>query len=131
MSNYIRTLSVGDTVLCTDPKGKLNYMGDGVFNHKKKGKFRATSIVLLAGGSGITTLYHLMNAIYRSKETHINVKLIYSSKTRDDILCKPELDEIANDESCSNIQIYHTITREEGDLGPGYLKGRVTLEMLQ
>ena len=103
MSNYIRTLSVGDTVLCNDPKGKLLYMGDGVFNHKRKGKFRATNIVLLAGGSGITTLYSLLNAIYRAKETHINVKLIYSSKTRADILCKAELDAIANDESCKNI----------------------------
>ena len=36
MSNYIRTLSVGDTILCKGPFGKLNYMGDGVFVRKGK-----------------------------------------------------------------------------------------------
>lgn len=59
------------------------------------------------------------------------MKLLFSNKTRDDILIKDKLDAIANDETCTNIQISHTITREEGDLGPGLLTGRVTLAMLQ
>ena len=58
---------------------------------------------MVASGSGITTVLSVLDAIYRAKETHINVKLIYSNKTRDDILCKPELDAIANDPNCTNI----------------------------
>ena len=127
MSHFIRTLSVGDSVLCEGPMGRCSYMGDGVFVRKDKGEFRATNIGLIAGGSGITPILSILDAIYRAKETHLNVTLLFSNKTRDDILCKPELDAIANDTSCTNIKIYHTITREEGDLGPGFLKGRVTL----
>ena len=131
MTLFIRTLSVGDNVLCNGPMGKCSYMGDGVFVRKDIGQYRATNIGLIAGGSGITPILSVLRAIYKAKETHLNVTLLYSNKTRDDILCKPELDAIANDPHCTNIKIYHTITREEGDLAPEFLKGRVTLKMLQ
>jgi len=76
-------------------------------------------------------MYSVMQAIHQAKETCVDVKMIYSNKTRADILCKDELDEIANDASCTNISITHTITREEGDLGEGVRKGRITMEMMR
>ena len=73
----------------------------------------------------------LMTAIHRAKETGIQVVMIYTNKTRGDVLCKAELDAIANDPNCTNIKIVHTITREEGDLGAGFKKGRVNMDMLR
>lgn len=112
MGHYLRTLNVGDTMTCEGPIGMCQYKGDGVFNHKRRGDKRATKIGLIAGGSGITPVFNILDAIYRAKETHIDVKMLYTNKTRDDILIKDKLDAIANDETCTNIQISHTITRE-------------------
>ena len=50
---------------------------------------RKTKIGLIAGGSGITPLLSVMDAIYRAKDTSIEtVKLLYSNKTEADILCR-------------------------------------------
>ena len=76
-------------------------------------------------------MYAVAEAIRGAKESNMDVKLVFSNKTRDDILCKTELDQIVNDPECNNVQIIHTITREQGDLGPGIKSGRVSIEMLR
>lgn len=59
----------------------------------------------------------------------IDVKMLFSNKTADDILLKDELEKIA--QKCEeNVKITHTLTRVD-NVEPGMLKGRVTLDMLK
>jgi len=130
MGQFLRTVNVGDTLKMEGPIGMAKYLGNGLVWHKRKGERTVTKLGLIAGGSGITPILSLMTAIHRAKE-NIQVVMIYTNKTRGDVLCRKELDAIANDPNCSNIKIFHTITREEGDLGPEYKKGRVNMDMLR
>ena len=114
-----------------------------MFNHKKNGDRHATKVGLIAGGSGITPVYSILDSIYRAKDTSVDVKMLFTNKTLGDILLKRELDRIASDESCTNISIHHTITDHKHDLKQctrdrlnampkgGFMKGRITLDMLR
>ena len=71
MSAYLETKNVGDTVRMEGPMGKITYKGNGEFNIRQVGDRKATKIGLLAGGSGITPLYSLLNGLYLSKDSSI------------------------------------------------------------
>ena len=131
MGAFLRTQNVGDKLIMEGPLGMMTYKGNGLFVHKRKGERTVSKVGLIAGGSGITPMYSVAQAIHRAKETTVDVKFLYSNKTLGDILLKQELDEIENDESCTNIKIAHTITRESGELPAGMRKGRVSIEMLR
>ena len=126
MSAYLDTVEVGDKVTMEGPIGKIIYTGEGNFVKMKKPLNKVSKIGLLAGGSGITPVYAIMNAMRLAKETDIEVKCLYSNKSAGDILIKDELDVI--EKECPNIKIYHTLTREKVD---GMLNGRVSMEMLK
>ena len=84
-----------------------------------------TKIGLIAGGSGITPMYAVAQASALAKDG-CQVTFLFMNKTKDDILCKDQLDELAKME---NVKVFHTLTREEGEWDG--LKGRVSLEMLK
>ena len=48
---------------------------------------------MLGAGTGITPLYSIAQASVKSHDS-IEIKLIYSNKTKDDILCKDLLDDL-------------------------------------
>ena len=79
-----------------------------------KDPMRITKLALLCGGSGITPHFNIMDAIYRARESDIEVKMLYSNKTSDDILLHKELDAINADKSVPNISVAHNLTRETG-----------------
>ena len=92
MSQYLATKEVGDKVKFEGPLGKMIYLGNGNFVVMKKPLASPkTKIGLIAGGSGITPLYSLANAIHLSNDQACEVKLLYSNKTRADILIRDEL----------------------------------------
>ena len=99
MSRYFESINVGDKILMKGPVGRLTYKGNGMVHFTSAGKdpIRVTKLGLLAGGSGITPLFSVMDAIYRARESCIEVKMLYSNKTVDDILLRNELDNINAD----------------------------------
>ena len=55
--------------------------------------------------------------------------LLFTNKTKDDILCKTQLDELSKYE---NVKVFHTLTRHKEEHGAwDGLQGRVSLEMLK
>jgi NAD(P)H-flavin reductase len=85
---------------------------------------------LLAGGTGLTPIYSLMHALQLTKDQSIEIKMIYSNKTEDDILLKQELSELTTE--CPNIKITHALTRVPAEKMPGWARsGRVTWEMMK
>ena len=89
MGAYLNTKQVGDSILMEGPVGRMTYEGNATFRVTGKEPMRKTKIGLIAGGSGITPLLSVMDAIYRAKDSSIEtVKLLYSNKTEADILCR-------------------------------------------
>jgi ferredoxin-NADP reductase len=68
-------------------------------------------IVLLAGGSGITPFMSILRYI-AGKGLHNRVVLIVSNRTSRDMIYKDELNRLAK---LGNINVVHTLTREEWD----------------
>mmetsp|Transcript_31296 Transcript_31296/g.41417 ORF Transcript_31296/g.41417 Transcript_31296/m.41417 type:complete len:292 (-) Transcript_31296:82-957(-) len=133
MGAYLASLNVGDKVLMEGPMGKITYVGNGDFNIRGKGTRKVSKLGLLAGGSGLTPLYSVLNALYLSKDTHVKqCHMLYSNKTDADVLMRQELDAINADASAPHIRVTHTITRAtEDSAASNVLRGRANIEMLR
>ena len=93
----------------------IKYLGYGKVLLKDKAlEDKKMKIGLLAGGSGITPLYSMALASSLAKD-NVEITLIYSNKTKDDILIKKELDDL---ESMNpNLKVVHTLTRHKPEHG--------------
>ncbi len=113
-------LRVGDRIELRGPIGGY-FVWDA-----RDGKNGGSPLFLVAGGSGIAPL---MAMIRHRANTHNKVptKLLYSSRSYDDVIYREELDRIsAND---SSIQVIHTLTRQQPQNWMSY-KRRIDLAML-
>ena len=113
-------LRVGDRIELRGPIGGY-FVWDA-----RDGKNGGSPLFLVAGGSGIAPL---MAMIRHRANTHNKVptKLLYSSRSYDDVIYREELDRIsAND---SSIQVIHTLTRQQPQIWMSY-KRRIDLAML-
>lgn len=87
ISNYmIDNLRCGDSIESTGPMGQFHY--NPLFHGKK--------LVFIAGGSGITPAYSMINDFVAKGKDDISFHLIYGSQSLDDIIYKDELDALAN-----------------------------------
>ena len=101
-------MNVGCTILCDAPKGRLKYMGYGMFEHNKIMLPKVKTLGLIGGGTGVTPLLSIAQASCLANDG-MEIVFLISNKTKNDILCKPELDLLAS--RCKNITIHHTLTR--------------------
>lgn len=85
MSSHIHDLKPNDTLSFKGPIVKWKWEPN-----------QYKSIDLLGGGSGITPLYQLLHEVTKNPDDKTKVNLYYGSVDQDDILLKPELDDIAN-----------------------------------
>lgn len=133
MGHYLKTKEVGDKIMMEGPVGRATYKGNGLFKIKTKGDKNVTKIGLLAGGSGITPLFSVMDAIHRGKDSTITqCSMIYSNKTEADILIREQLDAINADASAPHLKVTHTLTRAAEDVAAeNVTRGRVNIEMLR
>ncbi len=100
-------VKVGDKVELRGPIG-------GYFVWKAE---TSSPLLLVAGGSGVVPLM----AIIRHRAaagSKVPARLLYSSRTADDIIYKEELDRIAS--SGSGVEIAHTLTRTQPTGWKGY-----------
>ena len=101
-------MKVGDKAQFNKPFGKMAYLGDGNFRMMGK-EVKKSKIGLIAGGTGITPPYQVIQSMHLAGDKSCDVKFLYSNKTLDDLLLEPELEKI--DAEMPNISIKHTITR--------------------
>jgi ferredoxin-NADP reductase len=80
-------------------------------------------LLLVAGGSGIVPLRAMVRHRQRSG-SDVPVRVLYSSRTIQDVIYRAELDELAN-----GIEVVHTLTREQPSGWSGYAR-RVDAELL-
>jgi ferredoxin-NADP reductase len=73
-------------------------------------------LLLLAGGSGIVPLRSILRHRERTGST-VPVRLLYSSRTLDDVIYRAEFDMAA-----SGVEVVHTLTRHQPPGWPGYAR---------
>mgnify|MGYP001068988252 CR=1 FL=1 len=84
MSKHLCNLKVGDSVDVKGPLPKYKYTP----NEVKK-------VTLIAGGTGITPVLQLAEAILANKEDKTKVEFVFANTSQKDILLKSELDALA------------------------------------
>ena len=94
-TQYLDALKIGDHVEIAGPSGKTTYYGGGLFKtlHGDEVKERrARNIGLIAGGTGITPSFQLLQYCATQGEG-LNISLLYANKTENDILLRPIIEE--------------------------------------
>ncbi|ESW09356.1 hypothetical protein PHAVU_009G121000 [Phaseolus vulgaris] len=94
MSQHLDSLPIGSVVDVKGPLGHIEYTGRGNFLVHGKPRF-AKRLTMLAGGTGITPIYQVVQAILKDPEDRTEMYVVYANRTEDDILLKEELDEWA------------------------------------
>ncbi|KAE8648403.1 hypothetical protein Csa_018579 [Cucumis sativus] len=91
MSQFLDNMEVGSTVEVKGPLGHIEYTGRGNFTVHGKPRF-AKRLAMLAGGTGITPIYQIVQAILKDPEDETEMFVVYANRTEDDILLREELD---------------------------------------
>lgn len=99
-------LQVGDELIINSPWGAIKYKGPGYF---------------IAGGAGITPFIAILRQLKKDGKVDDNM-LLFSNKTRKDIILEDELKDILGDNAI------FTLTREEA---PGYQYGRIDEDFIK
>ncbi|GAX80681.1 hypothetical protein CEUSTIGMA_g8116.t1 [Chlamydomonas eustigma] len=120
MSQVIAALQEGQTMMMKGPKGQLSYKP----NMKKK-------IGMLAGGSGITPMYQVMNAILKNPKDTTEVSLVFGNVTEEDILLRMELDSLA-EKHPNRLKVHYILDKppESWTGGSGYITQAVVEQHL-
>jgi len=94
MSQHLESMKIGDTIDVKGPVGDFVYKGKGHFTWKGKPR-SCNQISMVAGGTGLTPCYQVLNAVLRDPEDKTQVCLLYANRSPDDILAREELEKLA------------------------------------
>lgn len=97
-------LRVGDRIELRGPIG-----GYFVWNPRDR-KNEGSPLFLVAGGSGIAPLMAMIRHRANSQNT-VPTKLLYSSRSYDEVIYREELDRISRNDS--SLRVIHTLTRRQ------------------
>ncbi|XP_023547148.1 NADH-cytochrome b5 reductase-like protein [Cucurbita pepo subsp. pepo] len=114
MSQHFASLKPGDVVEVKGPIEKIRYSP----NMKKH-------IGMIAGGTGITPMLQVIDAIVKNPDDNTQVSLIYGNVSPDDILLKQKLDLLAS--SHPNLKVFYTVDNPSKSWKGG--KGYVSKDM--
>ncbi|EPS65850.1 hypothetical protein M569_08927, partial [Genlisea aurea] len=119
MTQHFASLKPGDVVEVKGPVEKLRYSP----NMKKH-------IGMIAGGTGITPMLQIIDAILKNPDDNTQVSLIYANVSPDDILLKKKLDKLSA--SSPNLKVFYTVDKPTDDWvgGKGYVSKEVALKGL-
>ena len=109
------TLREGDVLNVSAPAGRFTFSGNG-----------AASVVLIAGGVGITPLMSILRYL-TDKNWKGDIYFLYCAKTPQDIIFRQELEDLQR--RFSNLHLLVTLSRAEGTEWTGRT-GRITAELL-
>src|SRR4030042_2998601 len=84
-------------------------------------------LLLVAGGSGIVPLMAMIRH-WCAVQSNSPVRLLYSSRTYEDIIYREELERLRLE--YSGIEVFHTLTREHPQGWDGYTR-RIDIQMLE
>ncbi|KAI3976403.1 hypothetical protein MKX01_038702 [Papaver californicum] len=127
MSQHLDSLPLGGTIDVKGPLGHIEYTGRGNFTVHGKHKF-AKRLAMLAGGTGITPIYQIVQAILKDPEDETEMYIVFANRTEDDILLMDELDCWA--EKHERLKVWYVVGETLRE-GWKYSVGFITEEVLR
>ncbi|XP_018849615.2 nitrate reductase [NAD(P)H]-like [Juglans regia] len=127
MSQYLDSLPLGSVLDVKGPLGHIEYTGRGNFLVHGKHK-SAKKLAMVAGGSGITPIYQVVQAILKDPEDETEMYVVYANRTEDDILLRKELD--AWSEKYDRLKVWYVV-QESIKEGWHYSVGFITESILR
>ncbi|KAJ8423440.1 hypothetical protein Cgig2_015584 [Carnegiea gigantea] len=109
MSQYLDSLELGSILEVKGPLGHIEYTGKGNFSVHGKTKF-AKKLAMIAGGTGITPIYQVMQAILKDPEDDTEMYVVYANRTENDILLREELDQWA-EEHKDRVKVWYVVEK--------------------
>ncbi|XP_064161643.1 NADH-cytochrome b5 reductase 3 [Anguilla rostrata] len=136
MSQYLDSLRLGELVDFRGPGGLLEYKGKGQFlvqpDKKSPGEIKiASSLGLIAGGTGITPMLQLVRAIMKDPSDKTTCSLLFANQTERDILLREELEEVQARHP-DRFQLWFTVDQApaEWDFSQGFISADMISEHL-
>jgi len=126
MSQYFGNLQVGDSINLAGPFGLVEYKTKGKFTWKGK-SFPCKQVGMIAGGTGITPMLQVINAILKDKEDETKISLLYANQTEEDILVRQNLEQLA-EQHPDRFKIWYTLDRPNE--GWAYSQGFINKDMI-
>ncbi|KAG7973988.1 hypothetical protein I3843_06G024100 [Carya illinoinensis] len=127
MSQYLDLLPLGSVLDVKGPLGHIEYTGRGNFLVHGKHK-SAKKLAMLAGGTGITPIYQVVQAILKDPEDETEMYVVYANRTEEDILLREELDAWA--EKYDRLKVWYVV-QESIKEGWQYSLGVITESILR
>ncbi|CAL8137175.1 unnamed protein product [Orchesella dallaii] len=115
LTQYLNDLPLGHTIDVRGPSGKLVYNGTGEFAIRPDKKSepvlrKVKKVNMVAGGSGITPMLQIVNAVFKDADDETCLSLIYANQTEEDILCREDLEKI-RDQQPDRFKLWYTVDR--------------------
>ncbi|XP_054797770.1 nitrate reductase [NADH]-like [Prosopis cineraria] len=127
MSQHLDSLPIGTVVEVKGPLGHIEYTGRGKFLVHGKPKF-AKRLTMLAGGSGITPIYQVAQAILKDPEDRTEMIVVYANRTEDDILLREEMDAWAKKDE--RFRVWYVVQESKSEVWE-YSVGFITEDILR
>ncbi|KAJ6335617.1 hypothetical protein OIU77_025552 [Salix suchowensis] len=127
MSQHLDSLALGSVIDVKGPLGHIEYAGCGNFLVHGRPKF-ARKLAMIAGGTGITPIYQVIQAILKDPEDDTEMYVVYANRTEDDILLRDELDSWAREHE--RLKVWYVV-QESTKEGWLYSTGFVTESILR
>ncbi|XP_077213361.1 nitrate reductase [NADH]-like [Tasmannia lanceolata] len=127
MSQHLQSLPIGAMLDIKGPLGHIEYMGRGNFTVHGKHKF-ARRLAMIAGGTGITPIYQVIQSILKDPTDDTEMYLVYANRTEEDILLREEIDGWA--EKNPNLKVWYVISNSIRE-GWRYSTGHITENILR
>lgn len=84
---------------------------------------------MIAGGSGITPIWQVINAVLKNPNDTTEIWLLFANQTPKDVLMKDYFDQMAA-EHPDRFHVWYTVNKPEGDSNWSYSTGYINKEML-
>lgn len=110
VTNELGKLKAGDQLIIHDVWGAIQYKGEGVF---------------IAGGAGVTPFIAILRNLYRQHKIGNN-KLLFSNRTKKDIILKEEFEKMLGDNFINTITNEKTDEYDNEKIDTSYLKRKVS-----
>eukprot|EP00462_Mataza_sp_D1_P021907 CAMPEP_0175143292 /NCGR_PEP_ID=MMETSP0087-20121206/13342_1 /TAXON_ID=136419 /ORGANISM="Unknown Unknown, Strain D1" /LENGTH=290 /DNA_ID=CAMNT_0016427327 /DNA_START=29 /DNA_END=901 /DNA_ORIENTATION=- len=132
MTQYLDSLKLGDTISVRGPTGRIEYTGNGTFEHSSATAptqiIKTNHIGMICGGTGITPMLQVVRDIFKNDD-NTRVSLLFANQTEDDILLRQELEQYQSKFS-QNFKVWYTVDRPPRD-GWNYSTGFINEQMIR
>jgi cytochrome-b5 reductase len=141
MTQYLDKFSIGQTIDISGPSGNLIYKDNGLFDIRPRKPEpyvtrRVRRLGLIAGGTGITPMYQILNEILKEQTSivpgervDIKIWLLFANQTEQDILLRDELEQLAALNS-DRFTLWYTVDRggDEWKYSKGFINDTMLSE---